>query len=220
MDPLPKRKMVRLGYQTRQLTKQNNLEKSAMQVRKKIILFLLPSVLIFLPSGCQLPQKSVGVILLPDSAEGQGQPSDSVAKRFQESTTQGPTMVESAMDLSKKYARLSEEVATLRQKNHNFIAENRRLKDQLTTVEVQFQQTQKELTEANDLLIEMRIELNNWKANILGFRDEIRDAEKAQLEALLKVLKILGGEVKTESAQGQDTGSPAASPSKSGRSEP
>jgi len=191
-----------------------------MQVRKKIILFLLPSVLIFLPSGCRLPQKSVGVILLPDSAEGQGQPSNSVAKRFQESTTQGPTMVESAMDLSKKYARLSEEVATLRQKNQSFVAENRRLKDQLAAVEAQFQQTQKELTEANDLLIEMRIELNNWKANILGFRDEIRDAEKAQLEALLKILKILGGEANAESAQGQDTGSTAVSPGKSGRSEP
>ncbi len=189
-----------------------------MQVRKKIILFLLPSVLIFLLSGCQLPQKPIGVILLPDSAEGQ--PSDSVAKRFQESATQGPTMVESAMDLSKKYARLSEEVAALQQKNHNFIAENRRLKDQLAAVEAQFQQTQKELTEANDLLIEMRIELNNWKVNILGFRDEIRDAEKTQLEALLKVLKVLGGEVRTESAQGQDTGSPAVSPSESGRSEP
>jgi 5-enolpyruvylshikimate-3-phosphate synthase len=40
--------------------------------------------------------------------------------------------------------------------------------------------------------------LNNWKMNILGYRDEMRDAETAQLEALLKILKALGGEVETD----------------------
>ena len=59
-------------------------------------------------------------------------------------------------------------------------------------------QTKKELTQANELLIEMRIELNNWKTNILGFRDEIRDTEKAQFEALLKILEVLGGEIETD----------------------
>ena len=40
----------------------------------------------------------------------------------------------------------------------------------------------------------MLTELNHWKSNILGFRGEMRDAASAQLEALLKVLEILGGE--------------------------
>jgi hypothetical protein len=44
-------------------------------------------------------------------------------------------------------------------------------------------------------LIEMLSELNNWKNNILGFRGEMREAAKAQLEALLKVLEVLGGEM-------------------------
>ena len=66
----------------------------------------------------------------------------------------------------------------------------------------------------------MRIELNNWKIDILGFRDEIRDAETAQLEALLKILKVLGGEVKTKSAQAEDTSSTTvASLSKTNQSE-
>ncbi|GAJ10469.1 unnamed protein product, partial [marine sediment metagenome] len=42
-----------------------------------------------------------------------------------------------------------------------------------------------------------------------GFRNEMRDAEKAQLETLLKILNILGGEIKVESAQDQDAGSDA-----------
>ena len=67
----------------------------------------------------------------------------------------------------------------------------------------ELEQAKKELAEANDLLIEMRIELNNWKSNIIGFRDEMRDADKYQLEALLKILKVLGGEVNTDKSQGQ-----------------
>jgi hypothetical protein len=51
----------------------------------------------------------------------------------------------------------------------------------------------------------MRIELNNWKTSILGFRDEMRQADIAQLETLLKILKILGGEVTVQSAQGRQS---------------
>jgi hypothetical protein len=110
-------------------------------------------------------------------------------------------MVESAMELSKKYAELSQEATVLRQKNQDFAAKNYQLKDQVVVLEAQLQQAQKELTEANELLIEMRIELNNWKTDVLGFRGEMREAEKAQLQALLKILEVLGGEVQVESAQ-------------------
>ena len=182
-----------------------------MQANKKIMLLLIPSLLIFLLSGCPVPQKPAEVILPPDSTEGQPR-LVGVAKRFQESAPRGPTAVESAIELSEKYAKLSEEAAVLRQKNQDFITKNRQLKEQVVAIETQLQQTQKELTEANDLLIEMRIELNNWKTDVLGFRDEMRDAEKAQLEALLKILKILGGEVRAESAQGENTGSAVRSP--------
>ena len=178
-----------------------------MQANKKIILFLIVSVLIFLLAGCPVLQGPVEVVHKPDSTEGQR--SSSLSKRFQESTPRGPTAVESAIELSEKYARLSEEMAVLRQKNQELIAENRRLKDRLIPCEAQLRQTQKELAEANDLLIEMRIELNNWKTDILGFRDEMRDADKAQLETLLKILKILGGEVK-EKSQNENEGSDVA----------
>jgi hypothetical protein len=66
------------------------------------------------------------------------------------------------------------------------------------SLEARLKQTQKELSEANDLLIEMLSELNTWKSNILGFRGEMRDAAKVQLEALLKVLEILGGKVEAD----------------------
>ncbi|MFB0552188.1 MAG: hypothetical protein ACETWQ_02635 [Phycisphaerae bacterium] len=181
----------------------------------KIKILLLISLLmpIFLLSNCVSVQEPLDVAILSDSTarlsspKSEKQQSESVAKRFQESAPQKPTVVESAMELSQKHAKLSEEAAVLRQENKDLTARNQQLNDQVVTLKAQLQQTQRELSEANDLLITMRIELNNWKTDILGFRDEIRDAETAQLEALLKILKVLGGEVKTKSAQGEDTSS-------------
>lgn len=174
-----------------------------MQSMKKTILLLISLMLISLPLSCLPVQKPMEVAVQPDSIEKHQ--SASVAERFQESAPQKPTVIESAMELSKKHAKLSEETAVLRQENRDLIVQKQQLEDQVAALQLQLQQTQKELTEANDLLITMRIELNNWKTDILGFRDEMRDAETAQLEALLKILKVLGGEVKTKSAQGSSS---------------
>jgi septal ring factor EnvC (AmiA/AmiB activator) len=118
---------------------------------------------------------------------------------------QQPTAVESAIALSDKYAKLSDEASTLRQEKQSLDSENKRLKDELQTCRSRLEQAQKELNDTNDLIVEMRVELNNWKNDVLGFRGEMRDAEKAQLEALLKLLKLMGGEPAT-------TNPPAATP--------
>jgi len=184
-----------------------------MQTDKQAILLPILLMPIFLLSGCLPDQKPAEVVTRPGPIERQQ--SESVAKRFQESAPQGKTAVESAIELSEKYAKLSEEAALLRQQNQEFITKNKQCKEQIIALEAQLQQAKKELTEANDLLIEMRIELNNWKTDILGFRDEMREAETAQLEALLRILKVLGGEVDAELAKDEDTGSSVASISKS-----
>lgn len=191
-----------------------------MKSNKKTIFILISLMPIFLLSNCVSVQEPPKVAARPDSTEIQQ--SASVAKRFQESASQiqNPTVVASAMELSKKHVILSEQATVLRQQNRELIVQKQQLKDQVVALEAQLRQMQKELTEANDLLITMRIELNNWKVDILGFRDEIRNAETAQLEALFKILKVLGGEVKTKSAQAEDTSSTTvASLSKPGQSE-
>jgi chromosome segregation ATPase len=113
----------------------------------------------------------------------------------QKPASQGPTAVESAIALSDKYAKLSEEASALRQQKQTLEAENQRLKNDLQSCSIQSAQAQKELAQANDLLLQTRVELNNWKNDVLGFRGEMQDAQKAQLEALLKILKLMGGEV-------------------------
>lgn len=118
----------------------------------------------------------------------------STARRFQDTPLEGRTAVESAIELSEKYARLSDQTAALRDDNQRLLVENETLRQQIGDLETKLQRTQKELGEANELLIEMLSELNAWKTNILGFRGEMREAAKAQLEALLKILEVLGGE--------------------------
>jgi regulator of replication initiation timing len=181
-----------------------------MQASKRFGLILVVSLLTILPSGCSAPQEQTGAIgadgSLHGSSSGSIDPQDSsIVKRFQDASPQSRTAVESAMELLEKHAELSKQAAELEKKNHSLIAENSQLKSQVSSLEPDLKQTQKELTEANDLLVEMRIELNNWKTSILGFRDEMRQADIAQLETLLKILKILGGEVTVQSAQGRQS---------------
>jgi chromosome segregation ATPase len=144
--------------------------------------------LAFAVSGCTASRSQPAAVMTSP------QDRESAAKRFQDSPIDGRTAVESAIELSEKYAQLSDQTATLRQENQRLTSENEALRQEMTALETKLKQTQKELGEANDLLIEMLTELNNWKSNILGFRGEMRQAAQAQLEALLKVLEILGGE--------------------------
>lgn len=173
-----------------------------MQTKDKIISLVFLLVPIFLLSGCSSTQKSAE--LTAESFPIERQQNDSIAKRFQEPASESPTVVESAMKLSGQYARLTQEAAELRQQNEEVIAKNRQINEKIVSLEGQLQQAQKELAEANGLLIDMRVELNNWKADILGFRDEMRNAETAQLETLLRILKVLGGQVTTESARAEN----------------
>lgn len=156
----------------------------------------LAAVLVFAGAGCTMPQGSVGATTTDSSQTPVG--GDAAAKRFQNAPLGGRTAVESAIELSQKYASLSDQTVALREEKQRLKTENENLQQQVASLEARLKQTQKELNEANDLLIEMLSELNTWKNNILGFRGEMRDAAKAQLEALLKVLEILGGKVETD----------------------
>jgi len=161
------------------------------------ILFLMVLPLFVLPffTGCGFLDRHMPVVVLEPS-EPPVEPKD-MAKRFVEPVESTPTAVESAIELSGKYAELSRQVTELRYNNESLSAESKQLKQKNVSLESQLQQTEKELNEANELLMEMRVELNNWKTDVLGFRSEMRQADSEQLKALLKILELLGGEVKS-----------------------
>lgn len=172
-----------------------------MQAHERLALLLIWPAAVAI-AGCSVTQQPVAVTPEPDPITQESQQGN-VPTRFQETTKEGPTAVESAIELSKKYAKLAEEMTLLQKENQSLSTRSQQLNEQLVVCQTQLKQTQKELTEANDLLIEMRIELNNWRTDILGFRDEMREADKAELEALLKILQVLGGEF-TEEPIGTD----------------
>lgn len=161
--------------------------------RKYSMFFLVALLAATALSGCMEMTHPFGVPAKQTGPETKADPAS--LNRFQDNTSAEPTAVRSAIELSQKYAALSEEMSKLKMEKQAVDRENVRLKQKLTACESELIQVKKELTEANDLLVEMRIELNNWKTDVLGFRDEMRKADKAQLETLLKILKALGGEV-------------------------
>lgn len=110
-------------------------------------------------------------------------------------TNEGPSAVQSALVWSEKYAQAAEKLVRLQQVNQALEGNNRKLLAQIAKLQIDDQTSKKELNEANAMLIELREELTKWKANVLGFREEIQTAQQAQLEALQKVLKLLGGEL-------------------------
>ena len=169
---------------------------------KTVTILLWVSTLLL--SGCTSEQKPAQTAVSPHLAEMQQ--NNNIAKRFQETSEQIPSAVESAIELSERYAQLTEDAAALQQQNEDVMTKNQQLNEQIAELDTQLNQAQKELQEANDLLIEMRIELNSWKGNILGFREEMREAQTTQLEALFQILQLLGGQVTMETASSEKVG--------------
>ena len=169
-----------------------------MPSKKNNMLYIILPVLALMCASCTV-ERPIESLFTPD------QPPRTIAKadmpgRFQDQAVAGPSTstLESAMALSAKYTKLIEETTALKAENQKLLEENLQLKDEFAPCITDLTQAQKELAEANDLLIEMRIEMSNWKTNILGFRDEMRNAENAQLDALVKILEVLGGQAKAE----------------------
>ena len=109
--------------------------------------------------------------------------------------SQGGSAVESALVWSEKYLEAVDKITSLQEENKKLKVQIKQEQKRVASLESQVTQNQKELKDANALLIEMHGELKTWKDNVLGFRDEMRTAQKAQLDAMAKVLKLLGGEV-------------------------
>lgn len=176
-----------------------------MQGGKQLTAIIVSAALLMVFAGCnESARRPVGPTTTPPPiAESE---SPEMANRFQQASPQGRTAVDSAIELSRQHAKLAQEMIQAIEEKQTLETQNAQLTTQLTDLETKLAQSQKELNEANALLVEMSAELNTWKEDVLGFRTEMRDAERAQLEALVKILTLLGGEVRAQSALGEDTG--------------
>jgi hypothetical protein len=112
-----------------------------------------------------------------------------------------PTAVETTLLLQEKYSRSLEDLQRERDHNRNLSEDKQRLVENVNKLQVELAKTQQELTEANTLLVQVRQELEKWKNDVLGFRDEMRQANRSQIDALAKVMNLLGAEPSPPSAE-------------------
>ena len=116
--------------------------------------------------------------------------SDSIAKH------QGSSKltIEDSRMWAQKIKQLEERNQNFKIQNQELAQDNERLRKRYNAMKDTLESTEKELDDANDMLIEMRKELDGWKMDVLGHREEIDAQHKAQMEALIKILKLMGAE--------------------------
>ena len=169
-------------------------------MRQEIIFGTLLMGIVYFQAGCDLTGENRLQQKLAEpktAASAQQAPvaeysSEQMHRRFEPRPDDGTA--QGTLVWAQRYEELSLKNNLLREKNSEIQAENSQLKQQLDALEKELGNTKKELAEANEFLQQMHLELNEWKTNVLGFRDEMRQAQKGQLEALAKILRVLGAE--------------------------
>ncbi len=149
--------------------------------------------------GCRMVDEPIEIDILPIRLAAEpvirvDQGGKSQEQRFTEETGAHPGAVQSALMWSQKYDDLTVKTEKLKDINDTLTKENAEFRQQTTVLKLDLDQTKKELNEANNFLQDMHLELNKWKSDVLGFRDEIRRAQAAELEALSRILRVLGAE--------------------------
>ncbi len=120
------------------------------------------------------------------------QANETPSNRFQDTQTSSSTLIESAVELSDKYAKLTTKTAELQQLNQALQQENGQLKLSVESLETQIKQLDAQLEESNRLVMDLNGELQMWKKDILGFRSEMRAAATAQINALMNIMTAIG----------------------------
>jgi len=142
-----------------------------------------------------------------------GQDAVSLERRFSDSQKVDP--VQTITMWAQRYEELSKQAEQLRKENVQLLEQNNRMQQDLGKVKLELEQSRKEMEQSNSLLQEAHVELSKWKADVLGFREEIRQAQAAQLSALSKILRLLGAEsVGSQNEQPQPQ--PQSSPQREG----
>ncbi|MCK5566197.1 MAG: hypothetical protein KAJ07_13215 [Planctomycetes bacterium] len=169
-------------------------------MNRKITLLILTSLLLG-SLGCNIVDEPIEFTLpIAPRTTPQSSNTDSIEGRFTDPGADKSGAVERALIWSQKYDELSVKVEKLMERNSSLVEENIATKHKLSQLQIEYEQTKKELDEANTFLQEMHLELTRWKSDVLGFRNEIRKAQATQLNALSRILRMLGAEM-VDSAQ-------------------
>lgn len=174
----------------------------------KVISIALITLSIICFVGCRMidepiPLNSMPTVKIP-SEDAQlivaDQGDKMLENRFVDTAEQSSGAVESAIMWSQKYEELLAKNQDLTDKNRQFFLDNSDLRQKTEKLQAELDKTKAELQDANEFMQEMHGELAKWKADVLGFREEMRSAQTAQLQAMSKILTLLGAESTTVAA--------------------
>lgn len=173
--------------------------------RTMMAMMLLAAVAV---SGCQLTKEPVAAN--PPVATAKTPDNDYMSKTAvkDEGAEPASSVVESAMMWAEKYAKAVEELSKSQDKVRALEDEKSAAQSDTEKARLEMAQLQKELDDANAMLVEMKGELEKWKKDVLGKHAENMKAHVAELEALRKIMHALGNELSEEEL------SPATAPAK------
>ncbi len=166
------------------------------------VIFAVTIVAGILFGGCQVIDEPISLDNLPTAKVNMinqpilvaDQTDEAIGKRFADPETGSTTAVQSAVAWSQRYDDLTKKNEATMAKNNEMFLENNDLKQQIAKLKADLDTANTELAEANDFMQDMHGELTKWKSDVLGFRNEMRNARTSELEALAKILSILGAE--------------------------
>ncbi|MCD6364366.1 MAG: hypothetical protein J7M14_00665 [Planctomycetes bacterium] len=103
--------------------------------------------------------------------------------------------VETARQWKEKCAERTEECLRLERENTALTERNRKLMSETAALRKAQTLARKELDEANAMLARLNEDLAKWKSDVLGFREEMRQAQIAQIDLLKRIITLSGGEL-------------------------
>ncbi len=164
-----------------------------------VILTLFITTAIFI-AGCEyvdepIQIQAIDIPIIGQRKQNQPQPLPAETALENRFTDTDNSAAGSALMWSDKYDQLSEKYRDLTEENMTMTRERITLKKKVMDLEAQLASTELELDDANLFLQDMHKELTQWKGDVLGFRDEMRQSDSAQINALTRILKVLGAEL-------------------------
>lgn len=118
----------------------------------------------------------------------------------------GDSAVNEAVKALKEWRENLAKLEELQEKYRKQTETSGELRNQVGKLKIELARAERELTEANMMLMALQKELKEWKINVLGFRDEMRRSQKVLLEAVTRLYDLISGRV------GMDDKAPQAPP--------
>lgn len=162
---------------------------------------LLSMAVIVMLAGCRMTEERIIPLVTPQPEAPKEAPamvvtqdSASLERRFTDplETRTDPTQLMTMW--AQRYEESSRQNEQLRDNSSKLVLENARLMQENEKLKLELQECRRDMEQSNTLLEQAHVELSKWKTDVLGFREEIRQAQAAQLSALTKILRVLGAE--------------------------